>query len=116
MKRRSQGLRKLHSLWILMGPLRLCSTQADKTSRGVVADPPVRTRPPATLAEVSNPKVDPQVRCSECVRLLRGGYYGHLGVCVPAYPPRQETIAETGMETKGAKLVFATVLMFGSKR
>eukprot|EP00439_Symbiodinium_sp_Y106_P076737 s905_g15.t2 len=107
MKRRSQGLRKLHSLWILMGPLRLCS---------VVADPPVRTRPPATLAEVSNPKVDPQVRCSECVRLLRGGYYGHLGVCVPAYPPRQETIAETGMETKGAKLVFATVLMFGSKR
>ncbi|CAE6971419.1 Smyd3 [Symbiodinium sp. CCMP2592] len=181
MKRRSQGLRKLHSLWILMGPLRLCSflaiefvsdhafgfvsrctsrlvgipraggTQADKTSRGVVADPPVRTRPPATLSEVSNPKadwtecliknpvvtadqnalrietwvfrtadfgdfqrhlkirgfenagetaslscrerqVDPEVRCSECVRLLRGGYYGHLGVCVPAYPPRQDAI------------------------
>eukprot|EP00439_Symbiodinium_sp_Y106_P076817 s905_g15.t3 len=94
MKRRSQGLRKLHSLWILMGPLRLCS---------VVADPPVRTRPPATLAEVSNPKVDPQVRCSECVRLMHR-------------LPSLETIAETGMETKGAKLVFATVLMFGSKR
>mmetsp|Transcript_60374 Transcript_60374/g.141112 ORF Transcript_60374/g.141112 Transcript_60374/m.141112 type:complete len:212 (+) Transcript_60374:226-861(+) len=37
-------------------------------------------------------QVDAEIRCSECVRLLRGGYYGHLGVSVPAYPPQQDAV------------------------
>eukprot|EP00403_Amphidinium_massartii_P036853 CAMPEP_0178439990 /NCGR_PEP_ID=MMETSP0689_2-20121128/36495_1 /TAXON_ID=160604 /ORGANISM="Amphidinium massartii, Strain CS-259" /LENGTH=193 /DNA_ID=CAMNT_0020062645 /DNA_START=41 /DNA_END=619 /DNA_ORIENTATION=- len=36
--------------------------------------------------------VDPEVTCSECVRLLRGGYYGALGVSVPAFPPQREAV------------------------
>lgn len=35
-------------------------------------------------------QIDAEITCSECVRLLRGGYYGHLGVSVPAYPPQKE--------------------------
>ena len=35
-------------------------------------------------------QIDPEIRCSECVRLLRGGFYGHLGVSVPAYPPQSD--------------------------
>ena len=35
-------------------------------------------------------QIDAEIKCSECVRLLRGGYYGHLGVSVPAYPPQPE--------------------------
>ena len=119
--------------------------------RYVLADPPVRTRPPDTVSEVStqnaewteclikNPvsnagqnalrvetwifrttdfgdfrrhlrirgfenigetsslscrerQIDPDVRCSECLRLLCGGYYGHLGVCVPSYPPQRDAV------------------------
>ena len=37
-------------------------------------------------------QIDPEMRCSECIRLLRGGYYGHLGVSVPAYPPQPEAL------------------------
>ncbi|CAK9100536.1 unnamed protein product [Durusdinium trenchii] len=37
-------------------------------------------------------QIDPEIKCSECVRLLRGGYYGHLGVSVPAYPPQSDAL------------------------
>ena len=37
-------------------------------------------------------RVDAEIRCSQCVRLLCGGYYGHLGVCVPAYPPQGDAV------------------------
>mmetsp|Transcript_90452 Transcript_90452/g.242573 ORF Transcript_90452/g.242573 Transcript_90452/m.242573 type:complete len:178 (+) Transcript_90452:59-592(+) len=37
-------------------------------------------------------QVDEQMRCAECVRLLRGGFYGSLGVSVPAYPPQPEAL------------------------
>eukprot|EP00435_Cladocopium_sp_Y103_P032624 s2351_g8.t1 len=37
-------------------------------------------------------QIDAEIKCSECVRLLRGGYYGHLGVSVPAYPPQNEAL------------------------
>jgi len=36
--------------------------------------------------------IDAEIRCAECVRLLRGGYYGSLGVAVPAYPPQSEAV------------------------
>jgi len=38
-------------------------------------------------------QVDAEVRCAECIRLIRGGFYGNLGVSVPAYPPQGEAIA-----------------------
>jgi len=37
-------------------------------------------------------QIDPDVVCAECVRLIRGGYYGNLGVSVPAYPPQKEAL------------------------
>jgi len=37
-------------------------------------------------------QVDAELRCAECVRLLRGGTYGNLGVSVPAYPPMNEAV------------------------
>ena len=37
-------------------------------------------------------QIDPEIRCSECLRLLCGGHYGHLGVCVPAYPPQRDAV------------------------
>mmetsp|Transcript_9095 Transcript_9095/g.23784 ORF Transcript_9095/g.23784 Transcript_9095/m.23784 type:complete len:266 (-) Transcript_9095:32-829(-) len=37
-------------------------------------------------------QVDAELRCAECVRLLRGGTYGNLGVSVPAYPPQGEAV------------------------
>ncbi|CAJ1372116.1 unnamed protein product [Effrenium voratum] len=40
---------------------------------------------------------DPEIRCSECVRLLKGGFYGHLGVSVPAYPPQGEAMGCLGL-------------------
>lgn len=36
--------------------------------------------------------VDAEVRCAECVRLLSGGFYGNLGVSVPAYPPQSDGV------------------------
>eukprot|EP00929_Paragymnodinium_shiwhaense_P053452 TRINITY_DN26746_c0_g1_i1.p1 TRINITY_DN26746_c0_g1~~TRINITY_DN26746_c0_g1_i1.p1 ORF type:complete len:254 (-),score=47.60 TRINITY_DN26746_c0_g1_i1:256-975(-) len=36
--------------------------------------------------------IDAEIRCAECVRLLRGGYYGSLGVAVPAYPPQSGAV------------------------
>mmetsp|Transcript_51710 Transcript_51710/g.93177 ORF Transcript_51710/g.93177 Transcript_51710/m.93177 type:complete len:215 (-) Transcript_51710:60-704(-) len=36
--------------------------------------------------------VDAEVPCAECVRLLQGGFYGNLGVAVPAYPPQPEAV------------------------
>ena len=35
--------------------------------------------------------IDAQMNCVDCVRLLHGGFYGHMGVAVPAYP-RQEKV------------------------
>lgn len=37
-------------------------------------------------------QVDPEVRCAECMRLLRGGYYSSVGVAVQAYPPQKEAV------------------------
>jgi len=37
-------------------------------------------------------RIDPEMICAECVRILRGGYYGNLGVSVPAYPPQKDAI------------------------
>lgn len=37
-------------------------------------------------------QVDEQMRCAQCVRLLRGGLYGNLGVSVQAYPPQPEAV------------------------
>lgn len=36
--------------------------------------------------------IDPEMRCAECVRVLRGGLYGSLGVAVAAYPPQPDAI------------------------
>lgn len=37
-------------------------------------------------------QLDADMLCAECVRLLRGGHYGALGISVPAYPPQREAI------------------------
>lgn len=47
-------------------------------------------------------QIDAEIKCSECVRLLRGGYYGHLGVSVPAYPPQPEVPGLDDLPKKGS--------------
>ncbi|CAJ1419889.1 unnamed protein product [Effrenium voratum] len=32
--------------------------------------------------------IDVSMNCVDCVRLLQGGFYGHMGVAVPAHPPQ----------------------------
>lgn len=36
--------------------------------------------------------IDVDVKCSACLRLLRGGHYGSLGISVPAYPPQESVL------------------------
>lgn len=36
--------------------------------------------------------IDAEVSCNECIRLLRGGHYGTLGIVVPAYPPQRSAV------------------------
>jgi len=36
--------------------------------------------------------IDAELRCADCVRLLRGGYYGSLGISVAAYPPQPSAL------------------------
>lgn len=41
--------------------------------------------------------IDAEVACAECVRLLRGGHYGSLGIAVPAYPPQSSAVGCLGL-------------------
>jgi len=36
--------------------------------------------------------IDAELRCAECIRLLRGGHYGTLGISVAAYPPQKSAV------------------------
>lgn len=36
--------------------------------------------------------VDAEMTCVDCVRLLHGGFYGHMGVAVPAHPQQDKVM------------------------
>ncbi|CAE7393812.1 unnamed protein product [Symbiodinium sp. CCMP2456] len=41
--------------------------------------------------------MDSDMRCVECTRLLHGGFYGHMGVAVPAHPPQRAVLGCLGL-------------------
>lgn len=49
-------------------------------------------KPEKTSLRCRERTVDAEVRCAECIRLLRGGHYGSLGISVPAYPPQDSAV------------------------
>lgn len=42
-------------------------------------------------------RIDAETRCVDCVRLLHGGFYGSVGVSVPAYPMQTEALGCLGL-------------------
>ncbi|CAK9003670.1 unnamed protein product [Durusdinium trenchii] len=36
--------------------------------------------------------IDAEMNCVDCVRLLHGGFYGHMGVAVPAHPKQEKVM------------------------
>jgi len=38
-------------------------------------------------------QIDAEIRCGQCIRLLRGGFYGALGISVPAYPHAPDAVS-----------------------
>ena len=46
--------------------------------------------------------MDSEMRCVQCVRLLHGGFYGHMGVAVPAHPPQRAVMGCLGLSQAGS--------------
>lgn len=48
--------------------------------------------PTRTRLHCRERSIDADMHCNECMRLLRGGHYGSLGISVPAYPPETTAV------------------------
>ena len=47
----------------------------------------------------------------DCVRLLHGGFYGHMGVAVPAHPPQASVLGCLKLSKAGVRRQFILVLL-----
>ena len=51
-------------------------------------------------------RMDSEMRCVDCVRLLHGGFYGHMGVAVPAHPPQRAVLGCLGLSKAATRQKF----------